>query len=55
MAMENEKLFVELEASQWTKTGQAACGDDFRCVRIPNEKRTIAVLSDGLGSGTRRI
>ena len=53
MAMENEKLFVELEASQWTKTGQAACGDDFRCVRIPNEKRTIAVLSDGLGSGIK--
>ena len=40
MAMENDKLFVELEASQWIKTGQAACGDDFRCVRIPNEKRT---------------
>ena len=30
MAMENDKLFVELEASQWIKTGQAACGDDFR-------------------------
>ena len=53
MAMENDKLFVELEASQWIKTGQAACGDDFRCVRIPNEKRTIAVLSDGLGSGIK--
>ena len=53
MAMENDKLFVELEASQWTKTGQAACGDDFRCVRIPREKRTIAVLSDGLGSGIK--
>ena len=45
--------FVEMEVCQLTKDGQAACGDDFRWKRIESENRSIAVLSDGLGSGIK--
>lgn len=51
--MTSSPLFVEIECSQRVKTGQAACGDDFRCVRTDQDRRSIAVLSDGLGSGIK--
>ncbi len=51
--MTSSPLFVEIECSQRVKTGQAACGDDFRCVRTDMDRRSIAVLSDGLGSGIK--
>lgn len=47
------ELFIEMECSQFTKTGQAACGDDVRFLTVDKEKRYIAALSDGLGSGVK--
>lgn len=46
-------LFVEMESFQYTKTGQAACGDDIQIKALPHENRYLAVLSDGLGSGVK--
>ncbi len=46
-------LFIEMECRQYTKTGQAACGDDYQLLTLENENRSLAVLSDGLGSGVK--
>ena len=46
-------LFIEMEASQYTKTGQAACGDDVRFLTVEKENRHLCALSDGLGSGVK--
>lgn len=48
-----EDLFIEMEYAQYTKTGQAACGDDVRFLTVDKENRHIAALSDGLGSGVK--
>ena len=48
-----EELFIEMECAQFTKTGQAACGDDVRFLTVEKENRYIAALSDGLGSGVK--
>ena len=48
-----EDLFIEMEYAQFTKTGQAACGDDVRFLTVDRENRHIAALSDGLGSGVK--
>ncbi len=48
-----EDLFIEMEYAQYTKTGQAACGDDVRFLAVERENRHIAALSDGLGSGVK--
>ncbi|MGE4564394.1 MAG: SpoIIE family protein phosphatase [Victivallaceae bacterium] len=47
------ETFVEIECRQAVKDGQSVCGDDFKSLRIEQEKRHIAVLSDGLGSGIK--
>ena len=49
----NHDFFVEMESFQFTKTGQAACGDDIQMEVLKNENRYLAVLSDGLGSGVK--
>ena len=49
----SQSLFVEIESFQFTKTNQAACGDDIQVKVIENENRYLAVLSDGLGSGVK--
>ncbi|MGN0866228.1 MAG: SpoIIE family protein phosphatase [Oligosphaeraceae bacterium] len=49
----NSSVFVEMESFQFTKTGQAACGDDLQIKVLKNENRYLAVLSDGLGSGVK--
>lgn len=46
-------LFIEMEGAQFTKTGQAACGDDMRFLTVEKENRYLAALSDGLGSGVK--
>ncbi len=46
-------LFIEMEAAQHTKTGQAACGDDVRFLTVEKENRHLCALSDGLGSGVK--
>ena len=51
-AMDND-LFIEMEAAQYTKTGQAACGDDVRFLTVERENRHLCALSDGLGSGVK--
>ncbi len=51
--MITEKLFVEMECRQVIKSGQNACGDDYRMLNLESENRAIAVLSDGLGSGIK--
>ena len=49
----DSSLFLEMEAAQFTKTGQAACGDDVRFLTVDRENRHLAALSDGLGSGVK--
>ncbi len=51
--MSEDDVFIEMEATQFTKTGQAACGDDVRLMTIDKENRSLAALSDGLGSGIK--
>ena len=46
-------VFIEMEVSQYTKTGQAACGDDVRFLTVEKENRHLCALSDGLGSGVK--
>ncbi|MBE6383036.1 MAG: serine/threonine protein phosphatase [Lentisphaerae bacterium] len=48
-----DDLFIEMEASQYTKSGQAACGDDVRFQTVEKENRHLCALSDGLGSGVK--
>lgn len=45
--------FIEMECAQITKHGQNACGDAYDLLRLDDENRAIAVLSDGLGSGIK--
>lgn len=49
----NNDIFIEMECAQFTKTGQAACGDDVQLLSLEQENRSLAVLSDGLGSGIK--
>ena len=48
-----DDVHVEMECALYTKTGQAACGDDVRFQTVEKENRYIAALSDGLGSGVK--
>lgn len=48
----HDEVFVEVAHSQLAKAGLSAAGDIFMSTRTP-EGRTIAVLSDGLGSGIK--
>jgi len=49
----NEQIFIEIEEASVQKNGKMVCGDVFLSRKLKNEKRTIAVLSDGLGSGIK--
>ncbi len=51
--MKNNSVFIEIECSSKNKKNQITCGDVFLSRKIKEEKRTIAVLSDGLGSGIK--
>lgn len=46
-------LFIEIESSHLQKNNNYACGDVFLSKKIKAEERTVAVLSDGLGSGIK--
>ncbi|NLW29918.1 MAG: SpoIIE family protein phosphatase [Fibrobacter sp.] len=50
--MEKE-LFLEVFSDSHCKWNQRVCGDTFIAKRIKEERRTVAVLSDGLGSGIK--
>ena len=45
--------FVEVDYCQQQKAGNEICGDVVLSHKIKEENRTIFVLSDGLGSGTK--
>lgn len=45
--------FIEVAHVQKFKHGQKVCGDTFMSMKVKHDKRIIAVLSDGLGSGVR--
>ena len=49
----NKSMFIDVSCSQKWKTDQNTCGDVFLSKRFPGERRVIAVLSDGLGSGIK--
>ncbi len=51
--MKNSAVFIEIERSSKNKRGEMTCGDVFLSRKIKEEKRTIVVLSDGLGSGIK--
>ncbi len=51
--MKNSPVFIEIERSTKNKRGEITCGDVFLSRKIKEEERTIAVLSDGLGSGIK--
>lgn len=50
---EKSAYFLEVGHNQVYKHGQRVGGDVFHCRKIMNEKRIVAVLSDGLGSGIK--
>lgn len=49
----DKNFFIEVAHVQKFKHGQRVCGDTFMSMKVPHDKRIIAVLSDGLGSGVR--
>lgn len=51
--MKTNEPFVEVDCRQQQKSGNEICGDVFLSKKIPEENRTIVVLSDGLGSGVK--
>lgn len=51
--MTRSPLFVEVDWSSRTKTGQSICGDAIVARKYPDQQRHIVVMSDGLGSGVK--
>ncbi len=47
------RCFIDVDSHQIAKRGQFVAGDVFLCQKIREEDRTLAVLSDGLGSGIK--
>ncbi len=46
-------FFIDIAHSQQQKYSEEICGDVFLTQKVSEENRTIAVLSDGLGSGVK--
>lgn len=49
----NNSLFIDIGAYQKQKDGEDCFGDTIYSKKIPEERRVISVLSDGLGSGVK--
>jgi hypothetical protein len=49
----NESFYIEVYCQQRNHQGERICGDVFYSKRIPEEKRVIAILSDGMGHGVK--
>lgn len=49
----NESLFIEIGTHQEQKHGEDCFGDTVFSKKIPEERRIISILSDGLGSGVK--
>lgn len=56
MALDHEitpGFYIEVACQQRNHNGERICGDVFLSKRIPEEKRVIAILSDGMGHGVK--
>jgi hypothetical protein len=51
--MINDKFYIEVDLEQNICNGEMICGDVFLSERVKKERRIIAVLSDGMGSGIK--
>ncbi len=51
--MKDNSIFIEIEHISQNKKGEITCGDVFLSRKVKAEERTIAVLSDGVGSGIK--
>ncbi|MFO7617087.1 MAG: SpoIIE family protein phosphatase [Bacteroidales bacterium] len=51
--MSEENFHIEVNCQQRSQGGERICGDVFLSQRIPEENRTIIVLSDGMGHGIK--
>lgn len=49
----NSSLFIDIGSAQRQKYGEDCFGDTIYSKKIPEERRIISVLSDGLGSGVK--
>ena len=49
----NDSLFIEIGTAQQQKYGEDCFGDTVYSKKIPEERRIISILSDGLGSGVK--
>lgn len=47
------KFHIDIDCQQVNHFGEMICGDVFLSRRIKEENRTIAILSDGMGSGVK--
>jgi hypothetical protein len=52
-AVREGRYFIEIDYAQCSKRRQNTCGDTFLSNKIREENRSIAILSDGLGSGIK--
>lgn len=53
MLQDTNKFFIEIGSYQQNKYGNIVCGDSIMLHKSVKENRTIAVMSDGLGSGVK--
>jgi hypothetical protein len=51
--MIDDKFYIEVDLEQNICNGEMICGDVFLSERVKKERRIIAVLSDGMGSGVK--
>ena len=49
----NNSLFIDVGSYQKQKNGEDCYGDTIYSKKIPEERRVISILSDGLGSGVK--
>ncbi len=49
----SDSLFIEIGSAQQQKYGEDCFGDTIYSKKIPDERRIISILSDGLGSGVK--
>ena len=51
--MQLQPFHIEVNCQQKFQDGERICGDVFLSVKVPEEGRTILVLSDGMGHGVK--
>lgn len=49
----NELFYIEVGTLQKSHAGERICGDVFVSQKVKEEKRTVVVLSDGMGHGVK--